>query len=487
MSKLLQCCALTVLALTLMVTSAQAVTLDNVNLVTNLNRPIYVRAAPGDTERLFVVEQRGAIRILDLSTNSMLATAFLDIDALIDTISGNAETGLLGLAFDPNYFTNGFFFVYYTRGSDDHQIIVRYQVAGDPATSNVANAGSASLVLDFGVDPASNHNGGWMDFSPLDGYLYVSTGDGGGACDTGERAQNKNLLLGKMLRIDPNGVDNTYGTGDDDAFPADPLKNYAIPPSNPFAGGGGAGEVWAYGLRNPSRCNFDKVTGDLYIADVGQLAIEEIDFQPGSSVGGENYGWDCREGTSCANTASSAQCSGTTNGCVCATVASVDPIHQYTHSLGICISGGATYRGCRIPKLQRTYFFADFSTSRIWSFQYSGSGTVPAGNVVLHTSGGTNEFTGIGSIPGIGEDASGEIYLIQRGTGANGIISKIVALDAGPADINADLVVNLTDSALLVAVLLDVDTGDPAYVCRSDINGDGLVDGEDIQAWIDEI
>lgn len=476
--------ALVVMTVSLFVAgAAQAAVLTKQSVATGLNRPIYVTYAPGDTTRLFIIEQRGVIKILDLTTNTVLATPFLDIDASIITISGNEERGLLGLTFHPDYFSNGYFFIAYVRSSDNHDIVARYQVSGDPATSNVANAASASIIVD-NADPFTNHNGSWMGFGPLDGYLYVSMGDGGSGCDPSQRAQNLSQMFGKMWRIDPDGPDNIFGNADDDDYPGDATKNFAIPPTNPFAGGGGLGEIWAYGLRNPWRCCFDRMTGDLYIADVGQDWIEEIDFQPGGSSGGQNYGWDCREGTSCSNSVSGS-CSGSINGCVCASVSSIDPIWQYDHNLGISISGGAVYRGCRIPKLQGMYFFADFSSNRIWSFTYPGTGTVAS--ATLRSSGGTNELTGITSIPSIGEDAAGEIYIVQRGTGANGVIYRLTTVNAGPGDINADNAVTELDADILVKVLLDIDPGDPAYICRSDVNSDGTVDGNDIQAWIDQL
>ncbi|MCZ6699281.1 MAG: PQQ-dependent sugar dehydrogenase, partial [Planctomycetota bacterium] len=284
-------------------TVAAPAPMGTVRVASGLNRPIFAIAPPGDTGRLFFVEQRGVIRILDLSTNTVLPAAFLNIDSLVPNISGNDERGLLGLAFHPDYANNGHFFVNYTNNSSD-TIIARYTVAGDPATSNTADAGSAVQVL-FIDQPFPNHNGGWIGFGPNDGELYIATGDGGSACDPGQRSQDiTNQLLGKMLRIN---VD---------------ILPYTIPVNNPFVGVTGDDEIWAYGLRNPYRSSFDRVTGDLWIGDVGQNAREEIDFQPNTSTGGENYGWDCREGNSCANTVSP-QCNGTTNGCNCAIVNAV--------------------------------------------------------------------------------------------------------------------------------------------------------------------
>ncbi|MHC4588358.1 MAG: PQQ-dependent sugar dehydrogenase [Planctomycetota bacterium] len=272
------------------------VPLTTVRVASGLVRPVLATHAPGDTTRLFIVEQRGVIRILDLTTNTLLATPFLNIDALVaGGTSGNDERGLLGLAFHPDYQNNGFFYVNYTRTIDSDTVVARYT----RLTPDQADTGSASIVLTI-HQPQQNHNGGWIDFGPNDGFLYIGTGDGGNSCDvgTGHTAVTGNAqdisdnLLGKMLRIDI----------DSDQFPADPNANYAIPVDNPWAGSATRDEeIWAYGLRNPWRNSFDRATGDLYIADVGQGVYEEIDYQEASSTGRENYGWRCMEGSDCSS------------------------------------------------------------------------------------------------------------------------------------------------------------------------------------------
>ncbi len=281
-------------------------------VATGLNAPMFATHAPGDTGRLFIAQRGGTIRILDLTTQSLLPGNFLDS---IPNINTGGEGGLLGLAFHPDYASNGKFYVNVTRtnggqtfqGSSDEidmsTHILEYMVS--PTNPNDAIE-SPREILSF-VQPQSNHNGGWIGFSPNDNYLYVATGDGGGGNDTHfdgghtpnignaqdlflEAAGNDPAarnLLGKMLRIDVDGDD--FAEGD---------RNYAIPSDNPFANNATPfdDEIWSYGLRNPFRASFDRSTGDLWIGDVGQTAREEIDFQPGDSMGGENYGWRYREG-----------------------------------------------------------------------------------------------------------------------------------------------------------------------------------------------
>lgn len=459
---------------------AGAAPMTAVRLATGLARPVSAASAPGDAGRLFLVEQAGIIRILDLASNTVLPTPFLDIDAsVVDVLLNGEERGLLGLAFHPNYSSNGYFYVNYVNTSNV-TVIARFQVSSDP---NVANAASELPLLTY-AQPFSNHNGGWMGFGPNDGYLYISSGDGGSGCDPGQRAQDiTDQRLGKILRIDVDGDD----------FPGDPQRNYRIPPTNPFVGAAGDDEIWAYGLRNPWRCSFDRLTGDLYIADVGQIGLEEVNFQPASGAGGVNYGWDCREGNACANTVSAQQCAGSVNGCSCTeTPGLTDPIHVYPRTSGVSITGGYVYRGCRIPGMGGHYFFADWGAARIWTFAYTGSGTVPPENVVLRSgqTGGTGEIVHtsvINQIASFAEDAGGELYIIDRGGGADGQVFKIVPLHDGPGDINADGVVDLIDAGALVDVLLGIEPDDPALVCRCDVNGDGQRDGRDIQSFVDQV
>ncbi|MCZ6653915.1 MAG: PQQ-dependent sugar dehydrogenase, partial [Planctomycetota bacterium] len=380
-------CSLATLALECSAVRAGGTALTTVRIATGLQRPIGLTAPVGDTERVFVIEKRGRIRVIQ--DGVLLATPFVDIDFRVGGGTGfGDERGLLGLAFHPNYLENGFFYVDYTNNSIN-TTIARYSVAGDPATSNVADVNS-ELILKVINQPEGNHNGGWIGFSPNDGYLYIAMGDGGGANDQHPfpgNGQNLNTCLGAMLRIDVdncpadldyNGTVGAFdlamllgGWGPNPGHPADfngdnvvdaadlaqllgdwgPCGSpYAIPDDNPFTAGG-CPEIWAYGLRNPWRNSFDPANGDLYIADVGQGSREEVDYQRGNSSGGENYGWRCMEGTLCTGL----------SGCTCDDLSLTRPIHQYTHGgspFRCSITGGEVYRGCAIPDLQSTYFFA---------------------------------------------------------------------------------------------------------------------------------
>lgn len=396
--------------------------LATTRVASGLIRPVFVASPPGDFDRLFIVEKRGVIRILDLNTNTINPTQFLNIDAIVTGgNSNNSEQGLLCLAFHPDYENNGFFYVNYTgvSGAGD-TFISRYTVSADP---DVADPGSASIVLSFN-QPQGNHNGGWIGFGPLDGYLYIATGDGGNFCDigsghsTGGNAQDiTNNLLGKMLRIDIDGG-----------------NPFAIPPDNPFAGISGDDEIWIYGLRNPWRNSFDRLTGDLYIGDVGQDAREEIDFQPSDSPGGENYGWNCMEGNGCA---SASGCGA--GGCTCGSASLKRALHDYTHNPPpppagfVCaVTGGYVYRGCSIPQLQGTYFFGDFCGNAIWSFKEVEENVTEFADRTPELS-PSLEGVAVNQIASFGEDALGEIYIVDQGSGTSGQIFKIIPESfAGP-------------------------------------------------------
>lgn len=402
-----------------------------VRVATGLARPIFVTAPPGDTKRVFVIEQNTAtIKILNLDNGTINATPFL----IVSDVRTGGEQGLLGLAFHPNYATNGEFYVNYTASSlAGDTVIARYTVSSNP---DVADSGSKDVILTFD-QPYANHNGGWIGFSPLDGYLYIATGDGGDGCDPGQRAQNVNALLGKILRIDVDGDD----------FPQDANRDYAIPASNPFAAGGGAGEVFDYGLRNPFRCSFDRVTGDLYIGDVGQDAREEVSFHPAGTPGGLNFGWDCMEGIGCA---SASGCGA--GACTCNSPALTLPITDYNQAgtSRQAVTGGYVYRGCAIPDLRGTYFFADFATAEIWSFHYTGAPvTVTERTAQLVPPAGA-----INWIASFGEDGAGEVYICDM---LGGEIFKIVPTGAiepaAPHDFDNDGDVDLADLAAFDACL----------------------------------
>lgn len=345
-------------------------------VATGLDQPVFVTAPKGDTDRLFIVEKQGAIKTMDLSTGQVGPVPLLQVEDL----STGGERGLLGLAFHPKFSENGLLFVNVT----DHAgrtTIRRYQKDGNTVDPD---SRVDVLVVD---QPFANHNGGWLDFGPSDGLLYIALGDGGSANDPLGNAQKPGRLLGKMLRVDV----------DRDDFPSAPQINYGIPPSNPFVSDTQAlDEIWAMGLRNPWRCSFDSLTGDLWIADVGQSAREEINFQNANSRGGENYGWRIREGS-------------LPTGLDPNVGSFVDPIHEYGRSDGGAIIGGYVYRGEAIDGLHGTYFYADFLSSRIWSLRFDGTSL---SNHVERT-GQLNANHSLNSINSFGQDGRGELYIVS--------------------------------------------------------------------------
>ena len=340
-------------------------------IATGLDMPLGITQA-GDA-RLFITLQRGRIVVYD--GTRVLPTPFLDVRGLVSCCN---ERGLLGLAFHPQYATNGFFYIDYTR-SDGDIVIARYHVSSDP---NVADANSATILLTLEHSEFGNHNGGQLQFGP-DGYLYIGTGDGGAGGDPNNRAQNVGDPLGKILRLDVNA--------------AAPY----IPASNPFASGGGAArrEVWAYGLRNPWRFSFDRETGDLWIADVGQDRYEEIDLQPRASIGGENYGWRRMEGFHCYNPSTN-----------CSDPTFVPPILEYSHDDGSCsVTGGNRYRGVKMPSMRGAYFYGDYCTGKIWTATQTSAGAWIS-KLLTDTNMNISSF---------GEDMNGELYVADL----NGTVS----------------------------------------------------------------
>lgn len=367
-------------------------------VASDLALPVLVTAPVGDEQRLFIVLQGG--RIVILKNGALLPSPFLDIDALVPDVSGWDERGLLGLAFHPQYASNGHFYVNYTNLSGA-TTIARYTVSGNP---DVADPGSAAILLVV-PQPYPNHNGGTIAFGPHDGYLYVGLGDGGSFGDPGDRAQNDGVLLGKMLRLDVDG-----------GVP------YAIPPDNPFVGSGDPlDEIWAKGLRNPYRFCFDRVTGDLYIADVGQNEWEELNFQSAAGSGGENYGWRLMEGSHCYNPPANCIVPGLTM-----------PVHEYGHDIGCSITGGAVYRGSALPAIYGHYFFADYCGNQIWSVRIEGGAVVAfeEWTTILAPGGGLD----IANISAIGEDGRGELYIVDRSGDRQGEIYKIVSSSTGVQD-----------------------------------------------------
>ena len=358
------------------VSAQEAVSLDGIvkltPIATGFSRPLYVTHAGDGSNRLFLVEQSGKIWILQDRVRS--AQPFLDISHLITPVALTnryTEQGLLGLVFDPEYASNGIFYINYTNHNGG-TVIARYRVSAEDPDSAVAS--SAQIIFQL-AQPYSNHNGGHLAFGP-DGYLYITLGDGGSANDPLGAGQNLRLLLGKILRIDVR----------DSAL-------YTIPPDNPFVGDDAAlDEIWAYGLRNVWRFSFDRLTGDMYLADVGQNRWEEVNFQPADSKGGENYGWNVWEGKHIFAGGDAPN--------------HVLPFYQYGRGGMDCsVTGGYVYRGEAIPELDATYLFGDYCSGRIWASRRDDDSTWKTDLFML---------TGT-QISSFGEDAAGEIYVIDYG------------------------------------------------------------------------
>jgi glucose/arabinose dehydrogenase len=335
-------------------------------VVSGLNVPLYLTAPAGDP-RLFIVEKDGLIRIF--KNGALLGTPFLDVTGL--TTKGS-EQGLLGMAFAPDYATSGRFYISYTTpgpSGGGTSVIARYHVSANP---DVADPASDTTILTM-AQPEVNHNGGGIGFGP-DGMLYIGMGDGGGGGDPMETGQDRTDLLASMLRLDVSGA------------------SYTSPASNPFAASGTfRHELWNYGLRNPWRWSFDRVTGDLYIADVGQEQYEEVDVQPAGSAGGENYGWNIMEGSHCYQSAS------------CDRSGITLPVVTYGHGSGCAVTGGYVYRGAAAPEVQGHYFYSDNCSGFLRSFRWS------AGTVTDKKEWSQLNLSGVNSF---GEDGSGELYIM---------------------------------------------------------------------------
>ena len=354
-------------------------------VASGLSSPTYVVAPEDDFNRIFVTELGGAIRIMELDSGSFLPTPFM-------TVTGVSGEGLQGLAFDPEYDVNGFFYVNYIASGPLRSVIERY--TRDATNPNRGDPVSGQIVLEI-PQPFSNHNGGWIGFGS-DGMLYAPQGDGGAQCDPFGNGQNTDTLLSSVLRLDVHRDD----------FPADGNLSYGIPPDNPFVGLPGRDEIWSYGLRNPFRSSFDRATGDLYIADVGESDREEINYQPADGPGGDNYGWKLREGEIA--TPTGGDCVGGPP-----PPGNVDPIYTYTHgggpSQGGSVTGGYVYRGPEI-QIQGKYFFGDYISERIWSFD-AGTGA----NFTDWTSTFVPDAGTIDQIVSFGEDGFGNLYIVDLG------------------------------------------------------------------------
>ncbi|MBT8392534.1 MAG: T9SS type A sorting domain-containing protein [Ignavibacteriaceae bacterium] len=329
----------------------------------NFSDPLFLTSSEDGTNRIFVVEQDGVLKVFPNNPSVSSTKIFLDIS---NRVSSGGEMGLLGLAFHPDYANNGYFYVNYTASNPRRTIISRFQVTSNPDS---ADENSEFEILVFN-QPYSNHNGGWIGFGPNDGHLYIATGDGGSGGDPQNYAQRIDNLLGKVLRLD---VDS--GTP------------YAIPLSNPFVDSTGnvKKEIYAWGLRNPWRCSHDPITGWLWVGDVGQNAWEEIDVVEN----GKNYGWRCYEGNHNYNTSG------------CNYPEYIDPVWEYSHSQGYSITGGYVYRGTGVPSLQGKYIYGDYGTRKLWALTYDGIN--PTTNELL--------LTVSGSISSFGVDEEQELYI----------------------------------------------------------------------------
>jgi glucose/arabinose dehydrogenase len=415
-----------------------------------MSTPVGLLAAPGDDARLFIVNKPGVVRIV--KNGNLLEDPFIDLTSNISTLG---ERGLLCMAFHPNFSVNKFVFVRFNRASGA-TVIRRYKVSNDP---DRVDPTSAHDLLAFSNDN-NGHNGGSMAFGP-DGLLYIATGDDDVMANSQDISSN---LHGKILRIDV----------DRDDFPTQSSRNYGVPADNPYVNRFGDDEIYALGLRAPYRLDFDQLTGDLWISDVGQASWEEVNrLRPGDA--GANFGWPCMEASHCHP--------GT--GCKCASSTLTDPFFEYGHVDGCAIIGGHVYRGCAIPELANTLFAADFCSGKIFTFK-------PVNGEVTDLQMRQDELTQDGAnltnIISFGEDARGEMYIATLGGSVFRIVPVIPPLDFdgdGIADtcnefndVNADRTVNHVD---LLLVLQSMGTCEG---CPADLNGDGIVNGVDLERVI---
>jgi glucose/arabinose dehydrogenase len=364
----------------------------------NLDSPLLVASAPGDDTRLFVVEQGGQVRVI--VDGVLQETPFIDLDG---QVTAGGERGLLGIAFHPSYADNGLFYLHFSSSQiNGSGQIAEFSV--DPQNRSLANAASRRNVLAFPNDPEPNHNGGDITFG-ADSFLYIGMGDGGGGNDqhgaTGN-GQNLQTLLGKLLRIDVNGRDVDGA--------------YSIPPNNLAAQTGQQAlpEIWAYGLRNPWRFSFDACTQDLYIGDVGQNTLEEIDFLPATALAGTNFGWRLMEGPNCRP--NDAACPQTDQSTLTL------PVDSYPRNVGQSVTGGFVYRGSDVPGLRGRYIYADYASARFFSFRIDGGAVADRQEITdqMRPAGGGT----IDGIASFGQDNAGEMYVTAYTPGA---IYRVVA------------------------------------------------------------
>lgn len=412
--------------------------------LTGLSVPVFGSAPAGQSGFLYIAEEFNmAIKVLNLQTKAV--TTFLDMPGPNATGQGGLHT----FAFHPDYANNGKFYMNIFDSQDG--FVKVYE--GTRSTTNPMEADLSSVRPIFSFENASHsHNGGWLDFSPTDGYLYIATGDGGaiGPPNYGLPAQNVNDLKGKILRIDVNGDD----------FPEDTTRDYAIPDGNPFADGGGAPEVFAWGLRHPYRNAFDPITGDLYIADVGSQYYEEINFLPAGTNGEQNYGWRAREGPFDNPNNSDAAIPG-----------AIDPIHYYSRGSGAAIIAGYVYNGSAIPELQGQLVFGDFVKDKYWSLAYDGEDVTEFVDRSVQLA--NPAFATYSNAPLFGKDADGEIYIFDI---TRGDVFKIIP-DPNPADYNKDGIVSIADYSVWR------DTLGSTTLLAADGNGNGQIDAGDYGVW----
>lgn len=430
-------------------------TLTTTSVAAGLLKPMQVASPPGDLERMMVVEQRGVIKLI--KNGVVQATPFLDIDS---TVPEQTYSGLFGIAFHPDYATNGKFFVHHTTGATSAIIVWIAEYTRSATNPDVANAASRRVIMRLASPSTQGYHLGGTPCFGADGFMYLPFGDGGytGDAGGGTRSQSMTSLWGKILRIDVNGDD----------FPADASANYAIPPTNPYVGGGSTVDdpIIAKGLRNPFRCSFDGATGRLWIGDVGGTQREEVDVFDPATDAGANFAWNCVEGTICSTNAN----------CACPSTTLKAPLYEYTHSVGLSITGGAVYRGCAIPALVGQYLFADYQNNKAWRMNLS------TGSPVVTDI--TTQLAPLGGVTCIGSDARGELYVVNH---TSGTVRRITSNPPPPdadsdgipdsceprvADINHDGTVDAGDLGVLLAAW--------GSSGMTDLNNDGTTDSVDV-------
>ncbi len=455
------------------VSPAGNTTLSSVTVVSGLSLPLFVASPPGDTGRLFIVEQAGTIRIHKKGDPAGTWTTFLNITPRVN--SSSTEMGLLGLAFDPGYVTNRRFYVNYTEtvASQIYTVVARY-------TATVVNPDLADPTSEVRIlrvaQPEVNHKGGMLAFGP-DGFFYVFMGDGGGSGDahgTCGNGQDRTVLLGKVLRVDVRGVDPA-GTAPDCGLTG---ANYTVPSTNPFRDGAGTGncdEIWAYGLRNPWRSTFDALNGDLYVADVGQNCWEEVNWVAGTSTGGENYGWRQMEGFHCYNLNQTFTCNPA--GAVCGGSPACNdpsinkPEVEFGHTAaGECaITGGYAYRGCRMTSWQGTYFYGDYCAGFVRSFKMVGGVPTSLLDVTSQVDPGG---TLVGSLTSFGVDGQGELFAVSQNGFVNKFVPPFPALEVSAVGAGTELTLSKTGDWTWENLFLATEVPVSLYrVYRGAVNG----------------